>query len=135
MTTRRLTLILSTAIALFGAFAGPAGAQMLEKLKKTTPEQRAKIQTELMKAKLDLNPAQVGQVGALNLKYAQKMQPLIAGGSGPLMEMREMREINEQKEADLKKILTSDQFEKYLAAKEEMREKFEERIEKKMEGE
>lgn len=131
MTLARKTLMLTTAAAVI-AFASVAAAQFA-KLKNTTPEQRAKVQTELMKTKLKLTPEQESKVAALNLEYAQKMQPIIQGSEGPFAEMREAREINEQKEADLKKVLTTDQFTNYTAYKEEMREKFEERMAQKLE--
>ena len=45
------------------------------------------------------------------------------------MKMLQMREINEAKEGEPKGILSPPQFEKYLASKEEMREKFEQKME------
>ena len=39
-----------------------------------------------------------------------------------MVRMREMKQINQAKEAQLKQILTPQQFEKYLASKEQMRE-------------
>jgi hypothetical protein len=104
-----------------------ARAQSLDKLKNTTPEQRAAVQTTLMTEKLGLTPEQKAKVADLNLVYAKKMQPIIESGR-PLMAMREARQIGEEKEAALKKILSPEQFQKFLAGKEEMREKFEERI-------
>jgi len=44
------------------------------------------------------------------------------------MRMRQMREVSTAKEAELKGVLSPDQFQKYLAEKEEMKEKFEERL-------
>ena len=44
------------------------------------------------------------------------------------MGMRETREINQEKEAALKKVLSPGQFDKVMVSKEEMREKFEQRI-------
>lgn len=112
------------------ASAFSARAQ-LDKLTSTTPEERAKAQTDLMKAKLDLTPDQIGKVAELNLKYATKMEPIIKGSAGPFMKMREANEVSQAKEAELKQLLSPVQFEKFLAAKEEMREKFEERMEEK----
>jgi hypothetical protein len=120
-------LTLCTAILLLLG-ASPGARAQFDKLKNTTPEQRAKLQTELMKAKLGLTPEEEAKIAALNLKYAQKMEPVIKGSSGPFMEMREARSINEEKEAEMKQVLTPAQFGVYLAAKEEIREKFEERI-------
>jgi len=127
--------IRKTRIALVAAvgalmFALVASAQ-LDELKNTTPEQRAKALTEIMKAKVGLTPEQTGKVMDLNLEYAKKMDPLIKGSAGPLVRMREMKQINQAKEAELKQILSPQQFEEYLASKEEMREKLVEKVEEK----
>lgn len=108
-----------------------AVAGELDRLKNTTPEERAKAQTAFMTSKLDLKPDQKPKVAEVNLKYAKKMDPVLKGEAGPFMKMREMRKIGEEKDAELKHLLSPDQFDKYLASKEEMREKFEERIEEK----
>src|SRR5262249_29919163 len=105
-----------------------ASAQQLEMLKNTTPEERAKVQTELMKTKLDLTAEQEPKVAALNLKYAEKSDPILKGSSGPFMKMRRLRKINAEKDAELKQVLTPAQYQKLQAAKEEMRQKFEEKM-------
>jgi hypothetical protein len=110
-----------------------ASAQLAE-LKNTTPEQRAKALTEMMKTKLALTPEQTDKVANLNLAYAKKMEPLIKGSEGPFVRMREMRQLNQAKEADLKQVLSPQQFENYLASKEEMREKIVDKIEEKSQG-
>jgi hypothetical protein len=79
--------------------ASAALAQM-DKLKNTTPEERARAQTEMMKSE------------------------------GPLMKVRHMKEIDGKEEAELKQVRSPDQFQKYVASKEEMREQFEEKMEK-----
>src|SRR5262245_19509643 len=116
-----------TAIALV---TGPQWAlAQMDKLKNTTPAERAGLQTEFMKSKLALTPDQTKTVTALNLKYANRMEPVLKGSEGPLARMRQMREINGEKEKELKGVLTPEQWTKYEASREEMREKFEERIE------
>ena len=130
----RTTTIARTVVAgLLMACALSASAQ-LDTLRDTTPEQRAKAQTELMKVKLDLKADQTPKVADLNLKYAKKMQPVIDGSAGPFMKMRQVKEINQEKEAELKEILSPEQFDKFLASKEEMREKFEAKMEEKARG-
>ena len=115
-------VITASQIAPFAAHA------QMEQLKQTTPEQRATLQTALMAERLGLTADQKTKVAALNLTYATKMEPIIKGSAGPLREMREIRQINDEKEAELKQILTPTQFQQYLASKEEMRQKFEKRI-------
>jgi hypothetical protein len=123
----RKTSIALVAVVAPLLFTFAASAQLAE-LKNTTPEQRAKALTEMMTTKLGLTPEQTGKVANLNLTYAKKMDPLIKGSEGPLVRMREMKQINEAKEAELKQILSPQQFEKYLASKEEMREKLVEKV-------
>ena len=89
------------------------------------------MQTEFMTSRLGLTPDQTRTVGALNLKYAQRMEPVIKGSEGPFMKLRQMREINQGKEAELQGILSPDQYAKYQASREEMRQKFEEWAEEK----
>ena len=106
-----------------------AGAQTeMEKLKSSTPEERARLQTEMMKAKLGLTTDQTPKVAAINQKYAQRMEPIIKSQEGPLMRLRQMREVGQAKEAELKGVLSPEQFQKYLAEKQEMREKFEDKL-------
>jgi len=125
---RRDVLVLAvTGVALLAGV--PEAFAQMDKLRNTTPAERAGMQTEFMKSKLDLTPDQTRAVTDLNLKYATKMEPVIKGSSGPLVRMRQMREINGEKETELKGILTPKQWQKYEAARAEMREKFEERIE------
>jgi len=100
----------------------------MEKLKSSTPEERARLQTEMMKTKLGLTTDQTPKVAAINQKYAQRMDPIIKGQEGPLMRLRQMREVGQAKEAELKGVLSPEQFQKYLAEKQEMREKFEDKL-------
>jgi hypothetical protein len=125
----RPTFIALLAAAMSLLIVVAAGAQNeMEKLKSSTPEERARLQTEMMKTKLSLTPDQTPKVAAINQKYAQRMEPIIKGQEGPLMRLRQMREVGQAKEAELKGVLSPEQFQKYLAEKQEMREKFEDKL-------
>jgi len=125
----RPTFIALLAVAVSLLIVVAAGAQNeMEKLKSSTPEERARLQTEMMKTKLGLTPDQTPKVAAINQKYAQRMEPIIKGQEGPLMRLRQMREVGQAKEAELKGVLSPEQFQKYLAEKQEMREKFEDKL-------
>jgi len=100
----------------------------LDKLKDTTPGERAKAQTMMMHSRLGLTAEQTSKVAAINQKYAEKMEPVIKGSGGPLVKMREVKDIEEQKDAELKQVLSPEQFEKFLAAKEQMREELADRV-------
>jgi Spy/CpxP family protein refolding chaperone len=105
-----------------------AASAQLAALKNTTPQQRATLLTRLMEKRLKLTGNTLQQVSAINLEYANKMQPILQGADRPLEEMREARQINEQKDAALQKVLSPEQFQQYQAAKEQLRQQFEQRI-------
>jgi|SRR5262249_42596118 len=127
----RARIAVSFAAALLIGSAAPAQ----ERLANSTPEMRAKIQTEFMTKKLGLKADQIPKVQEINLKYAQKMEPVLKGNEGPLVKMRAAKAIDQDKEAELGKVLSKEQYQQYLASKEEMREKLEQRIEEKRQGE
>jgi len=101
-------------------------AEATKMIKESTPEQRAMLQTGMMKNKLKLDSAQVIQVQAINLKYAEKLDPVLKGDERKLKQLRDMMAIQKAKDADLKKVLTPDQNKQYEAMKDEMKEKLKE---------
>ena len=130
--TRTAIALAALGLALCAMTPSARAQQQLEKLKDTTPAERAAALTETMNTKLALTPDQTPKVSAINLKYAKEMEPVIKGSDGSLMKVRKARRINSAKEAELKGVLTPDQFQKYLASKEEMREKVEEGADRKV---
>ena len=123
---RRIAIFaLGFAAILFLAGSREALAQG-DKLRNTTPEERAQSQTDFMKSKLALTPDQATKVSDINLKYAKRMDPVIKSSEAPLVRMRQARAISAEKDAELKGILTGDQWQKLQASREEMRQKFEE---------
>jgi hypothetical protein len=127
MRSRLLALVLALPAALLAALAPQAVAQ-LDKLKDTTPAERARVQTEVMTSSFGLRSDQTSKVAAINRKYADQMEPIIKGSEGSLRKMRAARDVETAKEAELKQVLSPDQFQKFLASKEAMREKFEQTI-------
>jgi hypothetical protein len=123
--------ILALGIAVITLVIGmPCAFAQLNELKNTTPGERASLQTELMKSKLALTAEQTQAVADLNLKYANRMEPIIKGSSNSLSKMFQMRKINNEKETELKRILSPQQWEKFDASRDEMRQQFEAQIEK-----
>jgi Spy/CpxP family protein refolding chaperone len=128
MGARKVGAVLGAIALVVVVWASAASAQM-GKLKSTTPQQRADAQTEYMQSKLALTPDQTPKVAAINLEYAQQMEPILKGSDGPLVKMRAMRGIQDAKEGELQGVLTPEQFTQYQAVKEEMREKIEQKLE------
>lgn len=98
-----------------------------KKLKDSTPEQRAKMQTEWMKTKLALNTTQVQQVYALNLQYAQKNDPVIQSNEGKLAKFKKLKALQKEKSDALSQILDAGQYKKYQELEDQMVQKFKEK--------
>ena len=127
---KSLLVVLACALLALGAARG-ASAQMMDKLAKTTPTERAGIQTAYMKSKLGLQGEELAKVEAINLKFAEQADPIIKGSDGPFMKMRQMEAMQKEKETALQGVLTPAQFKTYQASRAEMKQKFEEAIAKK----
>jgi len=108
-------------------------AQM-EELRNSTPMQRAKLQTFFMQKRLNLAPGQVKQVQGINLKYAEQMEPIIRGNGGKLKKARQANAINEAKDNELRTVLSGEQYQAYLASKEEMHQAMVEKLRQKLGG-
>lgn len=110
-------MLLFTAVILCSPFIVAAQSKSL---KQTTPEQRAKMQTEWMRTKLALNTKQVEQVYALNLQYAQKNDPIIQSNEGRLSKFKKMKALQNEKSNAMSQILDAGQYKKYQEAKDQM---------------
>ncbi|MCR8556280.1 hypothetical protein KXD93_01420 [Mucilaginibacter sp. BJC16-A38] len=92
-------------------------------LKNATPDQRAAFQTNMMKTKLKLDSPQVTKVQAINLKYAQKMEPILKGSDGRMSKARQAMALQKQKDGELQSVFTKDQFQQYQEFEQEMKSK------------
>jgi len=96
-------------------------AQRQQRRNMGTPEEMAKKQTERMKEGLSLNEDQVTKVSAINLKYNKKFKEMRKNASGDRTAMREaMMTVRKERNAEMKKVLTEEQYEKMLAKEKEM---------------
>jgi Spy/CpxP family protein refolding chaperone len=84
-----------------------------------TPEERAKRQTERMKEQLSLTAAQEPKVSAINLKYAKKMED-VRKMTDTAAQRKSVMNLNKQKEAEFKAVLTPEQMKIYQKMVEEM---------------
>jgi hypothetical protein len=88
----------------------------------STPEQRAAIQTEFMKSHLQLTPDQLQKIEALNLKYAQQMEPILKGSDGFMAKRSKAQGVMTLKDKELSSVLTADQFKAYDDLKDDLKE-------------
>jgi periplasmic protein CpxP/Spy len=104
-----------------------AGAQDLDDLKNSTPEDRAEFLTDWMKTELKLDNGQTAAVQKINLNYSQKNQEVFNSDGSRLRKLRKLKELAKEKDKELKNVLTQDQYAKYQAKKDELKEKIKER--------
>ena len=105
-----------------------ASAQLPPEVASSTPQERAKLLTLVMKEKLALTPEQLPKVEAINLDAAQKMEPVLKGSEGPLVKMRTTKQVDQAKDAALQNVLTPQQFQQYLSSRDEMKQKAEQKL-------
>ena len=88
---------------------------------KMDADEHAKMTTNEMKNKLDLNDNQYQKVHEINLKYAKKNNELAASPANNKSKEKTMKSLHEEKEKELKGVLTSDQYKKYEGMEKEMK--------------
>jgi hypothetical protein len=106
-------------VAFFSASCGRA--QSWGSMKNATPEQRAEFQTKMMTNKLDLSPEQVKKVSAINLKYAQKFQPIIKGTGDKQTRLQQAMALQAQKDKELQLVFDKKQFADYQEFEEQLK--------------
>jgi len=93
-----------------------------DRLAQLPPDTIAAGLTRRMTDALALTPSQQPQVEAINLKYARQLHALAAGPESVRQKARALRTQRNAKTAELKAVLSSDQFARFEAMKDELRE-------------
>lgn len=121
---KSLLFIMTLLVTLF--YNCQSEAQEKQKFK---PKKMASIQTKMQKKTIDLDENQTKQMKSINLKYAQKMQPLIQAirASQNKEKFKNLRALNQEKNYEVAQVLSKDQYIKYLKLNKKMREKMRER--------
>lgn len=98
-------------------------AQAQEKDKKT-PQERAKMRTEHMAKELGLSPEQQAKVEAINLKYADQVEAVRSEREAERTAKREAaKAMHDAHDAEMKAVLTAEQYTKWVAKKQEAKAK------------
>ncbi len=126
MTSTKTAAFALASLLLFSVAA--AAQSQIEAIAKTSPAQRAKVQTGLMKEKLALTAEQLPKVDAINLATAQKMQPVLESTAGPMIRMRQAKSNENERDTALQQVLTPQQYQQWLAAKDEIKQKAEQKL-------
>ena len=89
-----------------------------------SPEDRAMKLTAWMKNNLQLTDEQEKSVHEINLKYAGKTEELRNSSEPKGQKFKKLKSYNDDKDNELKGLLTAEQFKTYQAKKEEVKEEF-----------
>lgn len=95
-----------------------------------TPEERAQTLTESMTEKLNLEESQTETVHQINLKYAQEIEEWRTSNKRRRGKLRALRDLDKNKEAELRQALNEDQYQEYKKLKKEFQQKLRERMKK-----
>jgi periplasmic protein CpxP/Spy len=106
-------------------------SEMRQGMKDKSPEEMAQQRTERLAQRLDLNATQKNQLQALNMRQAQEMKAMreshkAAADKTPEQraQMQEARKAHHDKwQAELKGILTAEQYVKYETDRDQMHQK------------
>lgn len=110
--------------ALMTSIAMVANGQ--DRMGKQTPQERTEMQTKWMDKNLSLTEEQSTKAHDVVLKYAIKRDSLAKAQQDPA-KRQAMQELMHQRNAELKNVLSAEQFGKFKAHQQEMRKKVGER--------
>jgi len=125
------TLITALTLAA-GLFTSAASAQQTQPAPvPATPEQRAERQTLMMTKRLHLTPEQVEKVKAINLKYVNDAKAMHEERKDDKnAKPGAFHDMKQQKDAELKEVLTAGQYTDYLAMEQKVIDRHKEAHEK-----
>lgn len=104
---------LTPLVVLFAFTLGGNNASAEGGLMNSTPAQRADLQTAFMKDKLHLDEAALAKIKVINLKYAEKMEPILKGDDNKLSKMAKGKSVMGDKDEELKAVFSPDQYSSY----------------------
>jgi len=123
----KLLKVLSISFALFLIGINTTIAQT--KANNLSEEQKEEIKRNLEEyaATLSLSDDQRSKFEEITKKYAEQMQALNNGGGRKLQKYKKVKSIRKNKNAEMKMLLSKEQYKVYLDKQEEMRNKMKQR--------
>ena len=111
-------IVLSAAFVILGTFAMAQQTPMMNKKDPAQMEQKRQEKLKMMQAELNLTSAQVAQIKALqDKKMAERKQNASQMQEQRKAKMEAMKERQEQWNAEMRKILTPEQYQKWETKK------------------
>ncbi|PWT96614.1 MAG: hypothetical protein C5B52_15375 [Bacteroidetes bacterium] len=125
MKKKILSLLLIVAAFIFVEGANAQSHQM------ASAADRATKYTDWMKSTLKLTDDQVSKVQDINLKYANKTDELMKAANSKKEKMQALKSQEEGRDAELKGVLTNDQYQTYQEKKKQMKKKMKQSMKEK----
>ena len=126
-----MSLLKNKTLALFFALflIGTNITSAQSKTAKLTEEQKEEVTNNLEEyaVALDLSEDQRPKFEEITIKYAEQMIAVKNGGGRKLQKYKKVKSIRENKDAEMKILLSKDQYKVYLEKQEEMKKKIKER--------
>jgi hypothetical protein len=118
-------------LAVISFMPGVSFAQPIDTTGIMNPEVPATIETEYMKNKLALDSSTASAVYDINLRSEKRNQQIITSNKSNATKFRELQLSSQTRDAEMKRVLTKDQYNKYMAMKKDMMSTVKEKLNKK----
>lgn len=120
--------ILSFVLALFFVAINSSFAQTQPAEKNLSEEEKAELASAMEEyfTAIDLTDEQKVEFEAITKKYAAEMRTVQESSGGKLQKMKQLKSIRSNKNAEMKKLLSEDQYKIYLEKQDEMQQKMRE---------
>jgi hypothetical protein len=124
-----ITVLVSAALMCFGcgnrnASKRPETQNLIEE---TPAEERASGQQDFLAEKLSLTAEQREQVGQINRKYAREVDSILRSDDYRSKKVRRFNSAMKNKDRELKKVFSKEQYAMYEKIREEMKQRLRER--------
>jgi predicted RND superfamily exporter protein len=103
-------------------FPSSSFAEKMDTTSMMNPDTRARHETQYMEKELNLDSSTVISVHKINLKYAEANQEIMTSDKKRADKIKEVKKNSIEKDQEMEKVLTADQYKKYTEMKKEMME-------------
>ena len=118
------------AVSVSPLWAWGQSGDIIEQIQNSTPLERAEAQAEVLSEVLELSPEQTEQLIQINLKYSNRVQKLIDKGVEDTVMFISIQEFAQEKDEEIKNLLTNEQMHRYEMHKSGLRKIVEDVIQK-----
>lgn len=126
----RKSCLLACFLVLFLTGAWGQSGDVIEQIQSSTPQERAEAQADVLSDVLELNAEQTEKLIQINLKYSSRVQKLIDKGVEDTVMFISIQEFGQEKDEEIKELLTKEQVRRYEAHKANLRKMVEDVIQK-----